>query len=226
MTNERAVTASGAGLPARLTLPSNALAKVRETRDWADDEVPHISEADVRRMVDAARAHRVNGERDALLVSCLFDGALRCKEALAIRPFDIKQDESGYYLQDVHGKRYKGQDRIRRVAVSGSLVNKLLAYAYQRELDQRERFFPVTGSRVRQIVATLMRQCGIQKPAHVGSVHVLRHSGAIERLRATGNPKAVQDLLGHRNAQMTLRYMKTLSKEETLKIQQKVDFKW
>jgi integrase len=42
----------------------------------------------------------------------------------------------------------------------------------------------------------------------------------------TGNPKALQDQLGHANAEMTIRYMKTLSKAETLKIQQGVDFKW
>ncbi len=71
-----------------------------------------------------------------------------------------------------------------------------------------------------------MDECGIAKPEHVGAVHVLRHSGALERLRSTGNPKALQDQLGHTNAEMTIRYMKTLSKEETLKIQQGVDFRW
>jgi DNA invertase Pin-like site-specific DNA recombinase len=44
--------------------------------------------------------------------------------------------------------------------------------------------------------------------------------------RATGNPKAVQDQLRHKEAKMTLRYLKTLSSLESLKIQQKVDFGW
>jgi integrase len=60
----------------------------------------------------------------------------------------------------------------------------------------------------------------------VGTVHVLRHSGAIARLAATGNPKAVQDQLRHKEARMTLRYLKTLSAQESIKIQQGVDFGW
>ena len=65
-----------------------------------------------------------------------------------------------------------------------------------------------------------------RKPEHVGTVHVLRHSGALARLAATGNPKAVQDQLRHKEARMTLRYLKTLSAQESIKIQQDVDSQW
>ncbi len=75
-------------------------------------------------------------------------------------------------------------------------------------------------------IAKAMREAGIVKPERVGAVHVLRHSGALERLRATGNPRAVQEHLRHSTAQMTLRYLKTLSAEEALRIQQEVDFGW
>jgi len=71
-----------------------------------------------------------------------------------------------------------------------------------------------------------MASAGIAKPDGVGAVHILRHSGAIERLRRTGNPKAVQDMLRHRSARMTLRYMKTLSHEESMAIQQAVEYDW
>lgn len=54
------------------------------------------------------------------------------------------------------------------------------------------------------------------KPEHVGWVHVLRHSGAIERLRATRHAPGVQAQLGHKSMLMTLRYMKTLNAEEAL----------
>jgi integrase len=70
------------------------------------------------------------------------------------------------------------------------------------------------------------QEAGLRKPEHVGTVHVLRHSGAIARLEATGNPKAVQDQLRHKEARMTLRYLKTLSAQESLRIQQGVDFRW
>ena len=66
---------------------------------------------------------------------------------------------------------------------------------------------------------------GVLKPPHVGAVHVLRHSGLIERLEATGNPKAVQDQARHQSFKMTQRYMKTVSAKHSLKINQGVDWK-
>ena len=54
----------------------------------------------------------------------------------------------------------------------------------------------------------------------------MRHSGALERLRDTGNLRVLQDQLGHATAKMTLRYMKTLTAEESVRINQQVDFRW
>ena len=55
------------------------------------------------------------------------------------------------------------------------------------------------------------------------------HSGlspwdAIFRLRATGDPKALQDHLGHATVGMTLRYLSTIQAEESLRVQQDVEF--
>lgn len=49
---------------------------------------------------------------------------------------------------------------------------------------------------------------------------------AIERLRLTSNPSATQSHLRHKSALMTMRYLKTLNEDESLKIQQAVDFHW
>jgi len=54
--------------------------------------------------------------------------------------------------------------------------------------------------------------------------HLLRHSDAIERLRQTGNPKALQIHLGHASPFMTMRYLSTLTAEDALTIQQQVKF--
>ena len=53
---------------------------------------------------------------------------------------------------------------------------------------------------------------------------LLRHSDAIERLRQTGNPKALQLHLGHSSTLMTMRYLSTLTAEDALRIQQEVRF--
>lgn len=55
--------------------------------------------------------------------------------------------------------------------------------------------------------------------------HLFRHSDAIYRLKMTGNPKALQHHLNHRSPVMTLRYLATLTQEDSIRIMQDVKFK-
>jgi hypothetical protein len=50
---------------------------------------------------------------------------------------------------------------------------------------------------------------GIRKPELVSIAHVLRD--AVARLATTGTPTGVPDHLRHKEARMTLHYLKTLS---------------
>ncbi|RLG67972.1 MAG: hypothetical protein DRO11_09535, partial [Methanobacteriota archaeon] len=72
-----------------------------------------------------------------------------------------------------------------------------------------------------QILKELAARAGIQKRVYP---HLLRHSDAIERLRQTGNPKALQHHLGHSSTVMVMRYLSTLTQEDSLRIQQQVEF--
>ena len=66
------------------------------------------------------------------------------------------------------------------------------------------RLFDMSKRRVHQAVERAAIAVGLVKPEGVGTVHILRHSGAIARLRASGNPRSVQAQLGHLNTAMTL----------------------
>lgn len=199
---------------------SSKVLAIRQGKDYAAGYVPHLSEGDVRLMAIVAGRGR-DGERNALLIKTLFDGCFRASEALSIRPCDITKSDDGYAVSII-GKGHKPG----KVAVSSSLVSELMAYCYQQGIKPDTMIFPITRSRAFQIVQGAMKAAGIRKPDGVGAVHVLRHSGALERLKKTGNPKATQDQLRHSSAAMTLRYMKTLSAEESLKINQGTDFQW
>ena len=199
---------------------SSKVLAVRQGRDYTSAPVGHITQGDVQLMAIVAGRGR-DGERNALLIKTLFDGCFRVSEALSIRPGDITKTDDGYFVSIIGKGRKPG-----KVAVSTSLVSELIAYCYRQGIDKDTRIFPITRSRAFQVVQKAMKDAGIRKPDGVGAVHVLRHSGAIERLKKTGNPKAVQDQLRHRSASMTLRYMKTLSQEESLKINEGVDFSW
>jgi len=203
---------------------SNQQLAIRQAEAGTVDYVVHLNLDQVRELAEAAGGSR-HGERDKLLIQLLFDGCLRCSEAIGIRPRDIVQDYAGWTVK-VKGKG----GGTAPVAISPTLAAQLQAYAYRHKLDDTDRLFPITRSQVFRVVTIAFDRAGIPRPRRntdrVGAVHILRHSGAIERLKDTGNPKAVQDQLRHKSALMTMRYLKTLSADESLRIQQGVEYQW
>ena len=210
------VTPAGAG---KLNKSSKVLAD-RSARDTQADYVPHLTLDQVKHLVDT-----IPKERDRLLIQTLFDGCLRCSEAIGIRPADMESTAAGWQV----GILGKGGKRS-TVAISATLAAKLQSYCYRHDIKPADRIFCISRSRVFQIVKEAMTRAGIVAPSRardrVGCVHSLRHSGAIERLRQTGNPRSVQEQLRHKSAGMTLRYLKTISHDESLAIQQDVDMRW
>ncbi len=191
----------------------------------SSDYVPHISVGQVKLMAVVAGQNKRHGERNALLIKFLFDSCLRISEALGVRPVDIQHTPDGWTVR-VIGKGGKPGT----VAISASIAAELQAYCYRTGISQDEHIFQLSRSQAFRVVSNAYQLAGIPAPIkahdHVGRVHVLRHSGAIERLRLTGNPRATQSQLRHKSALMTLRYLKTISEDESLQIQQGVDFHW
>ena len=204
---------------------STEVSAIRRSEEGAADYVPHITPGDIRLIVTVAGQQRRNGERNSLLIKLLFDGALRCSEAIGLRPCDLARDGNGWAVS-IMGKGSKPG----KVAMSASLAAEIQSFCYRLKLPDTARIFPISRSQCFRVVCNAFDQAGVRRPSRdkdrVGAVHILRHSGAIERLRQTGNPKALQDQLRHKSAQMTLRYLKTVSTDESLKIRQQVDFRW
>ncbi len=186
-------------------------------------DIPHISMAEILRLADAAAATAKGtlGDRDGLLIKTMFDGCFRVSELLQLTPRSILHDGNGWAIRII-GKGRKP----RIVAISQSLAVALQAHAYRRGIVPPARIFAINRQRVWQIVDRAFTSSGVEKPPHVGSVHVLRHAGAIARLKETRNPVALRDQLGHASMNMSLRYLKTLTRADSLRIQQGVDFQW
>lgn len=221
MDNEHSTALVPGDNKGRLLNKTKNVTAITRVKGYQADYVPHIDIEAVKAIADAAgRTGRHRG-RDSLLVETITDPCLRITECLRLRPRDIKQGQTGWYVE-VWGKG--GKPGV--AAISATLAAQLQAYAYRNGIGINERLFPINRTRAFQIISRAMKDAGIRKPEHVGAVHVLRHTGALERLRATGNPRSVQEQLRHSTAQMTLRYLKTLSIEESLQIQQEVDFQW
>lgn len=189
--------------------------------------IPHLSEQNIIELADSAFQNGKtrssdNSIRDKLIILTLFDGCLRVSEMLSIRVKDLPEPFSDYNFINIIGKGKK----LRQVAISKSLVVFLSNFVLMKKKEKNDRVFELTRPRVHQIIDRAFKTTGIIKPQGVGTNHVMRHSGAIARLMRTGNPKALQDHLGHSQHAMTLRYMKTLQIEESRNIHQEVEFAW
>jgi integrase len=204
---------------------NSEVSAIRRAEAGAADYVPHLNPADIRLIITVAAQQKRNGERNSLLIKTLFDACLRCSEGISVCPSDIVRDGNGWSVS-ILGKGSKAG----KVAISPSLASDIQSYCYRYKIPENDRIFPISRSQCYRIVCNAFDSAGVRRPTkkndRVGAVHILRHSGAIERLRQTGNPKAVQDQLRHKSALMTLRYLKTLSADESLKVQQGVDFRW
>ncbi len=177
--------------------------------------VSFITEAEVYRLADASKTMRY-GERNELLILTMFQAALRVTEAIKLRVMD-KATVDGKHILLIQGKGNKP----RLVAIPENLSYHLGDYAQRCNMKPEERFFNITRVRAWQVIKECAHRVGINRRVYC---HLLRHGGAIARLKRTGNPKSLQIHLGHSDMKMTMRYLATLQTTESLEIESGVKF--
>lgn len=176
--------------------------------------VPYLTREEVLRMANAITGRHQT--RDRLLIKLLFATGLRISEALSLTTQMIGTHE-GRAVLFIKGKGNKP----RLVACPDSYAHQLKSYAFDKKLKPEDKIFGIDRRRAWQIITKAGKDADISKRIYP---HLLRHSDAIERLRQTGNPKALQLHLGHSSMTMTMRYLSTLTAEDAVKINQNVDF--
>jgi integrase/recombinase XerD len=177
--------------------------------------VPYLTPEEVKILAEKA-AHSRKGERNYLLILIIFQTGLRMSEALNLSPSSIEKFDRKPLLSIVG----KGKKR-RLVACPERLVEKLKAHAFEKKICQEERFLLINRFWAWQILRETSKKAMLNKRVFP---HLLRHSDAIERLRQTGNSKALQLQLGHSSTTMTMRYLSTLTQEDAVRINQEVVF--
>jgi site-specific recombinase XerD len=188
-------------LPMKTGLPGRALRLV-----------PYLTPAEIRQLCGGCRGRQ--GDRDALLILVLFQTGLRVSEALGLTVGHLSWQPGALEVMGKGGK-------LRLVACPPSLTHRLKAFAFDRGLGPEDRLFPIGRKRAWQMIRAAAANSGLHKQVYP---HLLRHSDAIERLRQTMNPRALQLHLGHASPLMTMRYLSTLTAEEALHINQAVRF--
>ncbi len=192
----------------------NALISQKAMVPGAMRIVPYLTPDEVKLMARSCQGR--HQERDGLLILTMFQTGLRVSEALSITTRKIAI-QNGHAVLHIIGKGKKP----RMVACPNALAHRLKSYAYDKKLGDDDPIFPISRKRAWQILKVAAEEAGVKKNVYP---HLLRHSDAIERLRQTGNPKALQIHLGHASPMMTMRYLSTLTAEDALRIQQEVSF--
>lgn len=177
--------------------------------------VSYLSPEEVTALIEAVSGNK-KAERDALMILVLFQTGLRISEVLSLSPADMKMFE-GTTLLSVIGKGNKP----RRVFCPEDLAHRLKSYCYDHGVANKNRIFPINRKRAWKILSDTGKNAGLNKDIWP---HLLRHSNAIESLRQHGNPKALQHHLGHSTVSMSMRYLSTLTTEDSLRIQSQVKF--
>ena len=178
--------------------------------------VPYLTQDEISLICQKAQEGR-NGERNSLLILFLFQTGLRISEALSLTPGSISLYNG---IPIVYVKKGKG-GKDRKVSLPEPLFHRLKSFAFDKELSIKDRIFSIGRKMAWLVVKTATKKAGINKNSYP---HLLRHSDAIFRLKANGNPKALQHHLGHSTLFMTMRYLSTLQEEESLKIESQVRF--
>jgi len=148
----------------------------------------------------------LDGVRNRAMILVLLRTGMRIGELLDTRLSDVHLEEKKILIYEGEKNR-----RGRAVCVSPDACEALAAWLEQRKAQYDYLFYGWKGRRMSYNNARVrFKRCLTSAGlAHKGySLHCLRHTFATELLNAGMHLECVQQLLGHSNLEMTLRYAK------------------
>jgi type 1 fimbriae regulatory protein FimB/type 1 fimbriae regulatory protein FimE len=186
----------------RVIEPSNVFRSVAPGRQSNADLRPreYLTVTEVDRLMKAARDGRY-GHRDATLILIAFRHGLRATE---IADLEWSQVEFGRNAA-LHVCRAKnGKPSVH--PLRGDELRALRELRRQTEggfVFETERGGPFTPDAVNRLVKTIGKRAKLAFSVHA---HMLRHACGFALANAGHDTRAIQDWLGHRSIQHTVRY--------------------
>jgi type 1 fimbriae regulatory protein FimB/type 1 fimbriae regulatory protein FimE len=161
----------------------------------------HLTEAEVERLMNAARKNRW-GHRDASMVLVAYRHGLRASELV-----DLRWDQVDFRTATLHVRRVK-QGTSSTHPILGDELRALRRL--QREQEPRspfvftsERGAPFTTAGFARMIERAGAETRLAFKAHP---HMLRHACGFALANKGHDTRALQAYLGHRNIQHTVRY--------------------
>ena len=166
-------------------------------QSWYDDKT--ISNA----------KRRIRGRYWLVFLTLRFTGA-RISEVINIKHEDIDFRNAEIRLITLKRHNPKKQGQYRIVPAPSSLTSEIANYIVEYP-HMRDKVFKVDRSNFNKVFKERCLEVGI--PKELAHPHILRHTRAIELLRAGVPVTIVQDLLGHSALTTTAIYLKISGQE-------------
>jgi len=161
----------------------------------------YLMATEVDALMEGARQVGRHGYRDMTLIMMAYRHGLRVAELVALRwdQVDLKQG----LLHVIRLKQGTPTTHPLRGPELRALRKLQRDYPETPYVFVSERKAPLTTGAVRKIVARAGEEAGLSFPVHP---HMLRHATGFYLANQGQDTRAIQDYLGHKNIQHTVRY--------------------
>jgi len=177
-------------------------------------EVHYMTPEDVSAILKQPDLHFVNGRRDAVLLSLLYDTGARTQEIIDISVRDVR-------IETPAQVRLTGKNRKTRIVPLMKSTTDLLAnYMREHDLNHEEKgaaplFYNHRGMRLsrsglRYILDKYVESARSGTPGFTGRIspHTFRHTKAMHLLQSGSHIVVIKHILGHTDISTTQRYVK------------------
>lgn len=176
--------------------------KLRRPKNQDVRSREYLRPDEVERVLAAAKSTGRYPERDALLLLMMYRHGLRVSEAISLRWSDID-----WGTAHIHIRRVK-QGNPSNQQIDGKELRSLRSLKRSAKVESPwifmgERGTPLTDDAVRRIVSRAGEIAGFDVPLHP---HMFRHSCGYYLASKGYDTRLIQDYLGHKNIQHTVKY--------------------
>ena len=188
----------------QITAPGSFSAKFKNPppiKQPSKGEREYLRPSEVKALMKAAKSVGRNRVRDAAMILLMFRHGLRTAELVALKW--SKVDLTSGYLEVQRVKHGHHSVHPLRSPELRALRQLKRDYPDTQYVFVSERKAPLSTRSVRHIVARAGRLAGIEGRVHP---HQLRHACGYYLATNGHDTRAIQDYLGHRNIQHTVRY--------------------
>ena len=194
--------------------------KTQQAQIYSAQPPQYLSESQINRLTGAFQAwfdqkaisdikRRIRGRYWLIFLTLRFTGA-RISEVINVKyeDIDFRNVEIRLITLKRHNPKKKGAYRI--IPVPASLTGEIASYIAQYP-NMKDKALKVDRSNFNKVFKERCQEANI--PKELAHPHILRHTRAIELLRAGVPVTIVQDLLGHSALTTTAVYLKMSGQE-------------